>query len=168
MNKKIIKTSLLMLFITPWVLTLILGQPSLKPMALTQSRSQQILTNLSFYSSFEFLFFSGDRRPLYGILNYGVFLLSFLPLFILGILNSPCLFKLCFISGFTLSVIFSNISGLPGSLWFLPPLSVLSAIGFISLWKQSKPWFYFLSCWLIYESLRLYQVIIFHQPFKLF
>ncbi len=167
MKSKLIKITLILLFITPWILTLSFGKPSLKPLPSTQPRLVQTVSNLKFYSSFEFLFFSGDRRPLYGIAGFGVFLLSFLPIIAIGLFNSsrPVIYSL--ILGFTISCVFSNAPGLPGSLWFLVPLSVIAGHGFSVFISSPKTIKYLFIALIAYEGLRLYQVLIFQQPFTL-
>ncbi|MBI2010523.1 MAG: hypothetical protein HYS86_05130 [Candidatus Chisholmbacteria bacterium] len=79
---------LILLLSTPWIIVLGLSRPSLHSLPASQPRLARIAANANFFSSSEFLFFSGDRRPGYGIIGHGVFLPSFLPLIAFGLLTA--------------------------------------------------------------------------------
>ena len=181
--KKFVILHLLLLLASPWLLTLLIARPRLKESPAVQPRFLQISENFSLLTSAEFLFSSGDKRFLYGTRDHGVFLLSFLPLMALGTYHSLVVKKSSFklalwwlLGGLTVGGVGSNVAGLPTSLWFLPALSVLATIGTqksLNLLgaKNTTPVTKRLIIlnffWLGYESIRLYQVIIFHQPFIL-
>jgi len=180
--KKKIIIHLLLLLITPWFLLLLIAKPTLKEIPALSPKFVQIGENISVFSSGEFLFFHGDVRPIYSIKDYGVILLSFLPSLVVGInqtikkrslINNIALGWLFL--GWIIAVTFSNVAGLPGSLWFLPALSILATIGaneLIRIRSYKKTTIYIKQLivinffWIIYESIRLYHVIIVHQPFN--
>jgi hypothetical protein len=109
-------------------------------------------------------------------------LLSFLPLILIGLhrsLSSPLLrhkaIVLWLVFGLIIALLLTNIPGLPGSLWFLPSLSLLATVGATQLFsvyfaprtsKLVKRLIIAQLLFLVYESARLYQIIIFHQPFS--
>lgn len=132
---------LALLLSTPWIVVLTLSQPSLRPLPATQPKLSQVATNINYFSSFEFLFFSGDPRPGHGIIDSGVFLPSFLPLIALGLFtavkrkkNLNYTFTIWWlIGGMIMSLTTSNQPVLSGSLWFLPSLSLLATSGLFSL-----------------------------------
>ncbi len=163
--KKLI-TFLLLLSITPWFLTLIINRPSFQSGHSQLPWPQQISANLTFYTSAEFLFFSGDGRPDYGTGDHGVFLLSFLPLILIGAYHGRKIILWWFVGGLTLASFFSQAPNLHGALWYLPALSILAAIGAGKLSKSKNTT---LQCmvfmWLLYEAIRLYHVILIHKPF---
>lgn len=165
---------LILLLITPWVLTLIFGEISLKPLPPSRPKLEQIPDSISYYTSFDFLFFSGDKRPGHGTGEHGIFLFSFLPAIAVGLyrcLSSkklPHRVVICWlISGFSLSLLITNTPGIHGGIWFLPSLSVLASYGAVSMISSQTHRFLVMANALLlaYEALRLYQVLIFHQPF---
>lgn len=168
---------------TPWLLTLFLAHPPLSPIPQEKSLYARLSDNLSYLTSFDFLFFYGDRRPGYGTGEHGVFLLSFLPLIVTGLYacltssKKPLrLIPLWLVSGLAIAVTLTSVAGLPSALWFLPQLSLLTTIGANSLLNLLKSRQSSLAtksliglnfAFLVYEVIRLYQIIIFHQPFNL-
>lgn len=174
---------LVLLLSTPWIVVLTLSQPSLRPLPASQPKLERITANANFISSFEFLFFSGDRRPGYGIIDYGLFLPSFLPLIALGlseVIKQKKDRKYAFviwwlISGLAISIATSNNPVFPGSLWFIPSLSLLSSVGLYSLLDLIKTRQYpviigsslIVLSWLAYEVIRLYYILISWQPFTI-
>lgn len=165
-NFKFLILQLALLLITPWFLVLILGQPSLAPLPRNTSLLKQVSANLSYLTSDEFLFFTGDGRPDYGTGEHGVFLLSFLPLILIGVYRSRLILWYLLV-GVAIAVIFGNVAGLPASLWYLPVLSISATIGatrMISLFKWATPLYVF---WLAYEAALLYHTILIHRPFAL-
>jgi len=166
-NKKIIFLNLALLLITPWVLTLLIARPPLRSLPATKSRSQQISQNLSFFTSPEFLFFSGDGRPDYGINGNGVFLFSFLPLIIIGLFQSRRWLLWWLLGGLIISTTITNTPGLPASLLFLPAMSILAALGFTKLFTKLTVFKTLYLAFIIYQALGLYHLILVHQPFSL-
>ena len=153
-----------LLLATPWFLTLILSRPSLAPLPRTLPWLEQISANLAYLTSDEFLFFAGDGRPGYGTGEHGVFLLSFLPLILIGVYQSR-LILWWLLAGVAIAVVFGNVAGLPAALWYLPALSILATIGatrIIPLLKWFTPLYTF---WLAFETALLYHTILIHQPF---
>ncbi len=187
-QKAILIFHLVFLCLTPWVLTLFFGHPSLQRYPLQKSPDsinafyERISANLAYLSSDDFLFFVGDGRPGYGTGENGMFLLSFLPLILIGtfetIIKNHRGHKLIFawlIGGLTLSVFSSNVAGLPAALWYLPSLSILASLGGYKAFelltgpKSSltvKALLLLNFLWIIYETLLLYHAIIIHQPFQ--
>lgn len=172
----------LLLIVSPWVLVLAISSPALKEIALTQSKFTQIQENLSFLTSAQFLFFRGDGRPGYSEGYSGVFLPSFLPVILIGMIKSlraKTLIKkipLWWLAiGLTISIVSSTVAGLPASLWFVPSMSVLATIGIVHLlgqFKQSrstlvtKALVVFIFLWVLYEAVNLFHTIVTHQPFN--
>ena len=157
---------LLLLSITPWFLTLIIGKPALRADNSQPSWPQKISTNISFYTSAEFIFFNGDGRPGYGTGDHGVFLLSFLPLIFIGIYHGHKKLLSWLVGGLIIASLFSSAPGLPYALLYLPALSIFAAIGFKQL-AAHKVFLRLNIIWMLYESLRLYHVILVHKPFSL-
>lgn len=182
-NQRLLGVHLVLLLLSPWWLTLLIARPSLRSLPSTQPKLDQIGDNVSFFTSAEFLFFSGDGRPGYGTGEHGVFLLSFLPLIAVGFWQSlreksnVTKLPLWWLGGgVTAAATLSNVPGLPGSVWFLPAMSVLATIGLNvvarSLKDEKKTSLHktmaiILLVWLLYEALRLYQIILIHKPFNL-
>lgn len=172
---------LCLLTFTPWFLILLLGRPSLVPTLKNQPWMNQLSANLSYFTSNEFLFFSGDSRPGYGTSDHGVFLLSFMPLLLAGtyslLLKRETKYKVPLwwvLVGLTVAILFGSVSGLPAALWYLPGLSIIATQGattLITAWKDRHKSLKMLialnGIWLAYESMRLYHVILVHKPFEL-
>lgn len=160
---------LFLLSITPWFLTLIFGYPSLIPAPKTQLWFSQLFANISNLTSGEFLFFSGDGRPGYGTGDHGVFLLSFLPLLLIGayvlLIKKEAKYKLPLwwvLTGLIFAIIFGRAPGLPIALWYLPALSITATIGLKHL-TNHKILFSLNLLWILYEGLRLYHIILVHK-----
>lgn len=180
-NLGFILLHLALLLSTPWILVLSLSQPSLRSLPASRPRLESITANANFFSSPEFLFFSGDRRPGYGTIDYGMFLPSFLPLIALGfsaVIRQKRDRKYAFviwwfISGLGIGIATSNNPVLPGSLWFVPSLSLLSSLGLYSIIdlvkKRQHPVIIgtalMVLSWFVYEVIRLYYILISWQPF---
>lgn len=174
---------LALLLITPWIIVLSLARPSLHPLPASQPKRERITANANFFTSFEFLFFSGDRRPGYGIMNYGVFLPSFPPLIALGLLtavkrknDTKYTFVIWWLmAGLIISIVTSNHPVLPGALWFVPSLSLLTTLGLYSLIDLAKndhplstrSLSLVVLAWLAYEAVRLSYILISWQPFTI-
>ena len=171
----------LLLLAAPWLIILILGRPSLNPPTPNKLVCNQASSNASCLTSLEFLFFQTDSRYHYGIKDYGVFLPSFIPAFLIGLWatinrsNKKHLsITLILITGLILTVLISKDSGFLSVLWSVVPISVLATLGFYKMLyglmsKQSgltvKTFVLLNFGLLVYETARLYQIIIFHKPF---
>ena len=171
-----------LLLATPWLIILIIGRPSLTPPTSNKLVCNQASSNASCLTSLEFLFFQTDSRYHYGIKDYGVFLPSFIPAFLIGLWatinrsNKKHLsITLILITGLILTVLISKDSGFLSVLWSVVPISVLATLGFYKMLyglmsKQSgltvKTFVLLNFGLLVYETARFYQIIIFHKPFS--
>lgn len=191
-NRTTIVVHLGMLAFTPWFLTLLLGTPSISATLGGNALMPAISKNISFLTSSEFLFFTGDGRPGYGTSDHGMFLLSFMPLLFIGMYDSLISKKpgdkltlWWALVGLTLATLFGRAPGLPAALWYLPALSIIATHGISKLIPicldnlHRLPSTTTLQCmavitlisgnflWLMYEAIRLYHVILIHKPFSL-
>src|SRR3990167_7534423 len=171
----------LLLLATPLLIILILGKPSLRPPTPNKAVCNQTSSNASCLTSVEFLFFQGESRKLYGIKDHGVFLPSFIPAFFIGLWtiitsknNRHIFIALIMIICLGLTALMSKDGGLLSVLWSVVPISVLATLGFhkmLSLFLSKRVAFVFKVFvlmnfgLLVYETARLYQIIIFHKPF---
>lgn len=180
----IVFVHVVLLSLTPWWLTLLFAQPSLKSPLPTPFKLGELKENSAFYTSFEFIFFSGDRRPLHGIPDHGMFLPSFIPFIAFGaaamIKRKSSYLQLVplwwLIIGVLISVGLSSIPTGPGSIWFLPSLSLLATSGVWQLGsilthkassKASQVFLIGVLSWLAYEAIRLHYILYKWQPFSL-
>src|SRR3989344_2842059 len=172
----------MLLLTTPWLIILILGRPHLKPQIPNKVICNQTSSNASCLISPEFIFFQADSRKLYGIKDHGVFLPSFLPAFIVGLWititngkKKHRIIPLILSIGLILTLLMSKDSGFLSVLWLVLPISTLATLGFykminLSLEKQNHLIIRIFSFanlgLLVYETSRLYQIILFHKPFS--
>ena len=181
-DKYIYLLHFLLLLLTPWLIILILGRPPLKPQVPNKVICNQISSNASCLISPEFLFFQADSRKLYGIKDHGVFLPSLIPALIVGLLvtltsngKKRLSTPIAMVVGLVLTISMSKDGGLLTLLWLVVPISAVATLGFhkmlsLLLSKQAglliKTLVLMNIGLLAYESLRLYQIIIFHKPFS--
>lgn len=172
----------LLLLATPWLIILILGRPSLNTPISDKITCNQTSSNISCLTSFEFIFFQADTRNHSGIKDFGLFLPSFISAFLIGLWititskNKRYHFVvLLLIIGLGLTALMSKDGGLLSVLWLVVPISVLATLGFhkmlsLLLSKRTglpiKSFVLMNFGLLVYETARLYQIIIFHKPFS--
>lgn len=75
---------LLLFIVSPWLVQLFVSPVELSWITYPVSSIAEFWRNLAFYTSPEFIFFSGDRRLAYGTQEFGLLYLSWLPLIWLG------------------------------------------------------------------------------------
>src|SRR3989338_5021919 len=117
---------LLLLTVAPWFIQLLISPIELHWLAQPVNSWSQFLNNIAFYTSPEFIFFSGDRRLAYGTQEFGLLYLSWLPL---GLVN-PHKYVVWWLSmGILVASLFKPMAPFSAALLYIPPLQILVAGG---------------------------------------
>lgn len=176
-RKSTILLSFLLLVISPYFLMLIFSNPTITEEFPTIVKCNQESNNFSCLASTEFLFFNANEYFPKNIGDYGLFLPSFIFLTLAGIYRAskergPSYLGLLVL--LALSIFVSYIqpeNNLSRKLLFVPILSVLITIGADQIFfpKKRNLKYIVTSLGLIllvsYEAARMYQIIIYHNPF---
>jgi len=182
-NRGLLVMNLFLMFISPWIWTIILNAPTIPELSHTFPKNTTISDFVEQTVSWDYLFFHGSDQLFYAVGEHGYFLLSFLPLLIFGfwyLLRSSDQKQRLIVTAFAtllmLALFASKFIGLLAAFLFVPNLSIVAAIGLfrlITLFSQKRtPLTVKLLVianifWIAYEALRLLRVIQVRQLLQL-
>lgn len=117
---------LLLFIVSPWLVQLFVSPVELSWIAYPISSIAEFWRNLAFYTSPEFIFFSGDRRLAYGTQEFGLLYLSWLPLMFI----KPQKYLIWWLgTGILVASLFKPMAPFSAALLYIPPLQILVAGG---------------------------------------
>ena len=133
-----IALSLFLLIASPWFVQLFISPIELSWLTHPISSISELLRNLSLYSSNEFIFFTGDPRLSYGTQEFGLVYLSFLPLWLLGLIRSLSKTPHKYITwwlglGVLVASLFKPTAPFSAALLYLPAVQILTSLGALHL-----------------------------------
>lgn len=182
-EKKVILLHLILTIISPWFLILASGQYPFGIESEKLLKCNLASSARACFLSVEALYFVGDPRTGLHIEDQGFLLLSTLPLLIVGLYTSfrniKVAYKVTILTILLVAIISFSIDihpNLGSSLIYLPLLGIFTTLGayqylnnFLQKGVFVKVKFLIIVnvSWLLYESLRLYQILIFHKPFQI-
>lgn len=175
-NKKIILLHFCLLLATPWFFILLLADPlhsSSNYYCNTESNNFTCITSL------EYVFFEGERNIHHKLGDYQLLLPSLIPLILIGLYQlltakQPKPRFLLIVFPFTLLLLgLANLEKhFISALLIAVPLSLYATVGayhlILNFPRQTRIYklaFLLLCLWIAYETLRMYQIILFHKPF---
>jgi hypothetical protein len=160
---------LFLLIVSPWFVQLFISPIELTWLAHPITSVSEFLRNLSFYSSPEFIFFSGDRRLAYGTQEFGLIYLSWLPLLALV---RPGRYLVWWLGvGILFASSFKAVAPFSAALLYILPLQILVAMGakhLIANFRRFHPLIklgiILLALFNLYEIANFWHVLVIHYP----
>lgn len=159
---------LLLFIVSPWLVQLFVSPVELSWIAHPVSSIAEFWRNLAFYTSPEFIFFSGDRRLTYGTQEFGLLYLSWLPL---GLVK-PRKYVVGWLGiGILAASLFKSTAPFSAALLYIPALQLLVARGakhlianFRSFHPLIKLGIILLALFNLYEIANFIHVLAVHYP----
>lgn len=182
-NKKLIPRywllSQALILVAPWFIQTYISPIEFAFFNLPISSLSEFLHNLSYYTSTDFIFFAGDPRLAYGIQDYGLLYISWLPFLIIGLIHFIDHFPHQLIFwwlglGLVIASLFKSVTPYSASLIYLPALQIIISLGFVYLitnFRQFHLWIKVLMIILLlfnfYEITNFFHALIIHYPHRL-
>jgi len=166
----------LLLIVSPWFIQLLISPLEFHWLTQPATSLSAFLRNLALYSSDEFVFFAGDRRLGFGTQEFGLVYLSWLPLWLVGLVQSLSRPPAKYISwwlglGILAASLFTPTAPFSAGLLYIPAVQVLTSFGLIHLLTHFRRYPLWLRLGLIllclfslYEVLNFFHVLAVHYP----
>jgi hypothetical protein len=178
LKKKWLLLSQLLLLSSPWFIQLLLSPVELNWLFSPATSIGQFFDNLAVYSSDEYVFFSGDDRLQYGTQEAGLLYLSWLPLWLIGLIQSigqPAgKISLWLGIGVLVASLFGPAPNLSVSLLYIPAAQILTSLGLVHILKVFKKQppllklvILLLLAFMIYEIIGFFHILTVHYPKRL-
>lgn len=156
------------LIVSPWFVQLFISPIETNFLIQPIASVAEFWRNLAFYTSPEFIFFSGDRRLAYGTQEFGLMYLSWLPLVLMG-LNRYLSVWLGL--GILVSSLFKVTAPFSAALLYLPALQIAVTLGARRLVHSFRRQHWLirigiivLALFNVYEIANFFHVLTLHYP----
>src|SRR3989344_2314016 len=156
------------IIVSPWFVQLFISPIETNFLTQPIASVAEFWRNLAFYTSPEFIFFSGDRRLAYGTQEFGLMYLSWLPLAVM----KPRRYLVGWLGiGILVASWFKPVAPFSAALLYILPLQILVAMGakyLIANFRRFHPLIklgiILLALFNVYEIANFWHVLTIHYP----